>query len=390
MAVDEVMPGYKRTEVGVIPQDWEVTSIGASEPLVTSGPRGWAKHYSSQGSPMIRITNLSRKSIRLDVRNLRYVTVPTLSAEGTRTSLQDGDVLLSITADIGIVGFISSDLQKPSFVNQHIALVRFSDSKIDSRFIAYYLASEASQAVFREITDAGAKAGINLPTVRALPLILPATKQEQQAISNCIAETQFLIEKLENILVKKRDLKQAAMQELLRPKVDWRSTRLGDVLTIKHGRSQTAVQSSAGSIPILASGGQIGWSTHYLYDKPSVLIGRKGTIDKPRYVDQPFWTVDTLFYSEIFPNHSAKYLYYQFCLIPWRDHNEGSGVPSLNASTIENIEICIPALEEQKRFAVILTDMDAEITALEARLAKYRDIHQGMMQQLLTGAIRLI
>jgi len=268
--------------------------------------------------------------------------------------------------------------------------VRFSDSKIDSRFIAYYLASEASQAVFREITDAGAKAGINLPTVRALPLILPATKQEQQAISNCIAETQFLIEKLENILVKKRDLKQAAMQELLRPKVDWRSTRLGDVLTIKHGRSQTAVQSSAGSIPILASGGQIGWSTHYLYDKPSVLIGRKGTIDKPRYVDQPFWTVDTLFYSEIFPNHSAKYLYYQFCLIPWRDHNEGSGVPSLNASTIENIEICIPALEEQKRFAVILTDMDAEITALEARLAKYRDIHQGMMQQLLTGAIRLI
>ena len=85
-------------------------------------------------------------------------------------------------------------------------------------------------------------------------------------------------------------------------------------------------------------------------------------------MDTPFWTVDTLFYSEVFNNTNAKFTFYKFNLIDWYSYNEASGVPSLNAATIENIEQAFPILkEEQEAIATVLSDMDAEIAALESR-----------------------
>jgi type I restriction enzyme S subunit len=127
-----------------------------------------------------------------------------------------------------------------------------------------------------------------------------------------------------------------------------------------------------------------------LYDGESVGIGRKGTIDKPIFLKGKFWTVDTLFYTHQFLNANPKFIYYRFCLIKWKEYNEASGVPSLNKNTLENIEISIPSFEEQTRIATILSDMDAEISALETKLEKYKKVKLGMMQNLLTGRIRLV
>jgi type I restriction enzyme S subunit len=125
-----------------------------------------------------------------------------------------------------------------------------------------------------------------------------------------------------------------------------REKRLGDVLKVRHGKSQHGVIVADGKYPILASGGEIGRTNSYLYDRPSVLIGRKGTIDSPQYVDSPFWTVDTLFFTEIANDADAKFVFYKFTMIRWRSYNEASGVPSLNAKTIENIEVSLPPLPE--------------------------------------------
>jgi type I restriction enzyme S subunit len=121
-----------------------------------------------------------------------------------------------------------------------------------------------------------------------------------------------------------------------------------------------------------------------------VVIGRKGTIDVPQYVDTPFWAIDTTFYCEVSDDADTKFLFYLFNTISWYRFNEATGVPSLNATVVENIEICVPSLSEQNTIALILSDMDAEIAALEARLAKIRQIKPGMMQELMTGRIRLI
>jgi type I restriction enzyme S subunit len=197
-------------------------------------------------------------------------------------------------------------------------------------------------------------------------------------------------------LTKKRQIKQGAMQELLAGKrrlpgfeSKWGQKRFGELLSIRDGRSQKQVECDSGDYPILATGGQIGLANTYLHDKPSVLIGRKGTIDQPRYMDSPFWSVDTLFYSEVHSPNVAKFLYYRFCLIDWMRHNEASGVPSLGAKVIESIEISCPDAAEQQAIANMLSDMDADIAATEARLTKARDLKQAMAQALLTGRIRL-
>ncbi len=170
---------------------------------------------------------------------------------------------------------------------------------------------------------------------------------------------------------------------------DWELKRLGDVLRVRHGKSQHDVETKDGRFPILASGGEIGRTDTCLYDKPSVLIGRKGTIDKPQYRDEPFWTVDTLFYTEIGCANSPKFIFYKFNLINWRSYNEASGVPSLNASTIENIEIARPPLPEQRAIATVLSDVDALLAKIDHLIAKKRDLKQAAMQQLLTGQTRL-
>ena len=266
---------------------------------------------------------------------------------------------------------------------------------MSSTFVFHFLASRYES--IRGMSNSGSQENLSGQIVRSIRIPIPPTKAEQEAIAEALSDADSLIESLELLLVKKRQIKQGTSQELLTGKRrlpgfdgEWIVTTFGDLLSICHGKSQRDVESVGGQYPILASGGEIGRAENFLYDKPSVLIGRKGTVDKPQYMGTPFWTVDTLFYSVIRGSNSAKFLYYRFCLIDWMQHNEASGVPSLNAKTIERIEINCPRPEEQSAIATILSDMDADMAALESRLAKARHIKQGMMQQLLTGKIRLV
>ena len=172
---------------------------------------------------------------------------------------------------------------------------------------------------------------------------------------------------------------------------DWEVRVLGESLSIMHGRDQKQVECADGKFPILGTGGEMGRTDSYLYNKPSVLIGRKGSINKPRYMDSPFWTVDTLFYSQVSEKFNAKFIFYKFCMIDWMSYNEASGVPSLNSSTIESVMQVFPETrEEQTAIANVLSDMDTELEALQQRLNKTKTIKQGMMQELLTGKTRLV
>lgn len=170
---------------------------------------------------------------------------------------------------------------------------------------------------------------------------------------------------------------------------DWEVKAIGEALTIKHGKDQKGVESINGEYPIFGTGGQMGWATGFLYDKPSVLIGRKGSINKPRYIDVPFWTVDTLFYSQVHNGFDEKFMFYNFCLIDWTIYNEASGVPSLNARTISNVKISAPKKREQTAIATALSDVDNLIQSLEKLISKKEAIKTATMQQLLTGKTRL-
>lgn len=136
---------------------------------------------------------------------------------------------------------------------------------------------------------------------------------------------------------------------------------LKECLKIKSGKDQKQVECLNGKYKIYGTGGVIGTTNSYLYNKESVGIGRKGTIDKPFYFDKPFWTVDTLFYSEISNYYMPKYIYYLFQTIPWKKYNTSTGVPSLTSTTIEAIEKSFPSLEEQRKIAEFLSLIDERI-----------------------------
>lgn len=219
---------------------------------------------------------------------------------------------------------------------------------------------------------------------------------EQEAIVQALDDAERLVDVTSELLLKKSELHTAALQELLTPhrrmpgfSGDWVRHRLGDIVRVRHGKSQRGVVSPDGPYPILATSGEIGRASAYLYDQPSVLIGRKGTIDSPQYADKPFWSIDTLFYTEVGPLADPKFIFYLFQTIPWRSYNEASGVPSLNSATIEAIEVDLPPLEEQKAVAAVLSDMQHELHLLEQQVAKRRDLSEGLAQALLSGRMRI-
>lgn len=137
---------------------------------------------------------------------------------------------------------------------------------------------------------------------------------------------------------------------------------LAELATIKYGKNQKKVQCNAGKVPILGTGGFMGYATTFLYDKPSVLIGRKGTIGKVKYVEQPFWTVDTLFYTIVNTEIVIpKYLYYVMSLIDLNNYNEGTTIPSLRTETLNRLKFNIPSLKDQEKILSFLIPIDEKI-----------------------------
>lgn len=162
----------------------------------------------------------------------------------------------------------------------------------------------------------------------------------------------------------------------------WEKKKLKDVSEIKYGKDQKGIACENGKYPILGTGGIMGSTNEFLSDKPSVLIGRKGTIDKPIFMDTPFWTVDTLFYTIVISNVNPKWLYYNLTKVNWHKYNEASGVPSLSTLTINKIPINLPSIREQTRIANFLSAIDGKITHTQNQIDKAEVWKKGLMQRM--------
>ncbi|MCQ2718517.1 restriction endonuclease subunit S [Helicobacter pylori] len=167
----------------------------------------------------------------------------------------------------------------------------------------------------------------------------------------------------------------------------WQRVRLGDILTLKHGRDYKKFK--LGNIPVYGSGGYMLSINNFLHNGESVCIGRKGTIDKPIYLNGKFWVVDTLFYSYSFKKSIPKFIFYAFSIIKWSNYNEATGVPSLTKMTISNIEILLPPLNEQIVIASILSGLDHYLYSLDALILKKESVKKALSFELLSQKKRL-
>lgn len=368
----EVRAGYKQTEVGVLPADWNLDFI-ENVALITTGSKNTQDRIEDGAYPFF-------------VRSQKVERINSYSF--------DGEAVLTAGDGVG-TGKVFHYINGKFDVHQRVYRISNFSERIDGYFFYLYFSTHFYNRIM-QMTAKSSVDSVRRDMIARMVVPLPPTAAEQRAIAAALSDVDALLDGLIRLIAKKRDLKQATMQQLLTGQTrlpgfsgEWEVRRLGDLLTICHGKSQHEVEARDGAYPILATGGQIGTACRPLYEKPSVLIGRKGTINQPQYMDTPFWTVDTLFYSAIKGENSAKFLYFCFCLIDWMQYNEASGVPSLNARTIENIELECPMPDEQAAIAAVLADMDAELTVLETRLAKTRALKQAMMQELLIGKTRL-
>lgn len=300
-----------------------------------------------------------------------------------------GEILISAAGTIGrTVEYDGADCY---YQDSNIVWLRNSEFIVSNKYLA-----KALKIVKWQSQDGGTISRLYNSNFRATSLCHPNSLKEQSKIAGVLSDVDELIVTTETLLQKKRDIRDGSIQQLLSGKrrlpgfsEPWVNKRLHKCFKIANGKDFKHLGN--GNIPVFGTGGIITFVNDYLYDGETICIGRKGTLDKPFYFNGKIWTVDTLFFTYDFSNVNVKFLSYIISQIPWNNKSEATGVPSLTTSIILRERIFIPSdLAEQVAIAKVLSDIDTEIKALEGNLAKYKAIRDAMMQQLLTGKIRLI
>ncbi len=410
----ELKSGYKLTEVGVIPEDWGVKHLHSLSEKIMVGIASAATHaYRDRGVVMFRNQNI--KPGYLDDSDILYIAED-YEESFKNKRLKAGDLLTARTGYPGTTSMVPGQyVGAQSFTT---LITRPLRNYVDPVYLCCFINSEAGQLYFEQNQIGGGQKNVNAGALKNLPVPLPPTRAEQEAIAEALSDADALVESLDQLIAKKRQLKQGAMQELLTGKKrlpgfsgEWEVKRLGDVIA----------QFVGGGTPSRSNpqywGEEIPWVTVKdfatfnprqaqesitkvgLHSSASHLIAKGTLITSTRMAlgKAVIYEVDVAINQDLkalFPRAEldAHYLYFWFQYYGQSidDLGSGSTVKGISLPDLKKIEFYLPSVFEQTVIATILSDMDAELAELESRLAKARQLKQGMIQELLTGRIRLL
>lgn len=383
-----MVEGMKQTELGMIPEDWEVKRIAEiSNPVRGGSPRpaGSALYFNGAFIPWLTVASLTNIS---ESKIFVTETESFLTELGSHYSrnLKKGTLIISNSgATLGVAKVLGIDC----CANDGIAALL--ELKADNKYIAYFINS-ITEHLRTNIATGNGQPNLNTELIGNLHIPLPPLP-EQEAIAGALSDADAWIESLEQLIAKKRLIKQGAMQELLMPKEGWEVKKLGEVCEIKKGQMITSSMKVDGNIPVIAGGK----TPAYFHNKPNrkgktITISASGA--SAGYIgfhNYPIFASDCSTINED-EKYCIEFLYYFLARNQEviYGYQTGGAQPHIHAKDIQPMLIGIPSLTEQTRIATILSDMDAELEALEQQLHKARQIKQGMMQELLTGKVRLI
>lgn len=192
------------------PMNWSVHRFSEYIEFLTSGSRGWAKYFSDNGEYFITIKNV--KNCRITVDDVQYV-IPPNNAEAKRTKVQEGDLLISITADLGRTGVVSKEIATHGgYINQHLTCIRIKKDYLNPLYVAYYMESEAGKAQFQSKNQSAVKAGLNFNSINSLLLSVPPLDLQNTFVS-FVEQTEKIKTTISKSLEKLETLKKALMQE---------------------------------------------------------------------------------------------------------------------------------------------------------------------------------
>ena len=255
-------------------------------------------------------------------------------------------------------------------------------NNVDAQFIEYYFSSaNRTNRYFKPIVRIGAKHDMKIGNQEVLANKVTFPNLEEQ--TKIASLFRFLDERIatqNKIIDKLQSLIKGIRNKLFENDKDWRKAKIREFLCIGNGKDYKHLD--IGDIPVYGTGGKMLSVNDFLYDGDSVCIGRKGTIDTPLFLTGKFWTVDTLFYTYGFKDVLPKFCYYLFKQINWQLYNEGTGVPSLSKSTIENIKVRIPSIVQQYKICYILDSYEDKIKNEGLILDLYCSQKQYLLRQM--------
>ncbi|WP_440065639.1 restriction endonuclease subunit S [Pseudomonas syringae] len=400
----------------MIPEDWSTPCLGQLTHSVEYGSS--AKSRPSGKTPVLRMGNLRDGSI--DWRDLVFTNN---DAEIKKYLLSSGDVLFNRTNTIDLVGKTAIYKgERPAIFAGYLIRVNENKSLLDSRFLNYVLNAEFSKKYsLKVLSVAVGQANINGQKLKTYPVPLPPTLAEQQAIAEALSNADALIESLEEMLTKKRQIKQGAMRELLTGQRrlpgfsgGWETKRLDQLADIRSGGTPSTYHSEYwdGDILWCTPTDITGLNGHkYLSDtnrkitslglrvssaelipEHSIIMTSRATIGECAINLLPLCTNQGFKNFMPFDGVNTEFLYYLLSAQKQKFISlcGGSTFLEIGKSQLGVYEVQIPELKEQTVIASILSAIDAELTTLGTKLQKARDLKQGLMQELLTGRIRLV
>lgn len=399
--MSNIPKGYKQTEVGVIPEDWVVKDLGVCFSF-SGGHTASRAQLSNDGYCYLHYGDIhgSTKTF-IDVCS-EFQDIPKLNISLNKVSpkslLKDGDIVFVDASedDEGtskhIVVINKDDI--PYISGLHTIVGKSKDDSIDNGYKRFCFQSSNIKSQFKFYSVGTKVSGISKTNISKIKFPLPLAKAEQTAIATALSDADALIQSLEKLIAKKRNIKQGAMQELLKPKEGWVVKKLGEIADIYQPLTISQEKFSDDGFLVYGANGIVGRYYKYNHETWQTTITCRGstcgTVNKT--IDK-CWITGNAMVINVDRNKSTDKLFLYF-LLSSQDFNNcitGSGQPQIVRAPLAEFEVYIPnEKSEQTRIAIILSDMDAEISALETKLAKYKQIKHGMMQKLLTGKIRLL
>ncbi|WP_300394091.1 restriction endonuclease subunit S [Henriciella sp.] len=269
--------------------------------------------------------------------------------------------------------------------------------KADLNYLVYFFNTSFGKHLLGLASPGGAGRNKTLGQSEFLELEIPVPPiEEQRRIAEILGTWDHAIETTEKLIAASEAQKKALMQQLLTGQKrlpgfdgDWREVRLGELGEITYGTSPKGIAVEGGYYPIIGTGGEVGRTNQFTCKQDSVVIGRKGSIDKPQFVRGPFWAIDTTFF--VLPSEHADivWLFHALNSMSLARFSEASGVPSLSRTTLQSILIKTPDIREQSAIAQVLDCAAHETDFLRAKLETLRTEKAALMQQLLTGKRRV-
>lgn len=359
----------KQTEIGLLPEDWDVKKISQISQIRTGG-----------------------KNTQDKIENGLYpFIVRSQTVERINSYSFDGEAILTAGDGVG-VGKVFHYLNGKFDYHQRV----YSISNFDKNVSGFYFFKYFQNNFYYRIMQMTAKSSVDsvrMETIADMQIPLPPLP-EQEAIAEALSDTDAWIESLEQLIAKKRLVKQGAMQELLTPKEDWEVKKLGEMSIIYTGKKNNQDKIENGSYPFFVRSQTVERINSYSFDGEAILIPGEGNLGSiVHYINGKFDFHQRVYKISDFIGSNGKYLYWYFRMYFGNHAMQNTvkaTVDSIRLPTLQEFKIQFPSLTEQTRIATILSDMDAELEALEDQLGKARKVKQGMMQELLTGRVRLV